>query len=671
MYKEQYFNNPNNYITQEEKAWIAGYCKEYWSEEADHIIKIADDVSAKSFLFDLRWDMERTYVPVQFDKEVIWDYMPGDDQEFIFQFNRHQYFICLSQAYAMTKDERYAETYASLLDSWIKSNPLTEETKKTTWRSIEAGIRGETWVKSMGYFKDSPAIDDQLMKSFMDCLTSHAEYLMTTYKYFQIKSNWGVIENRGLMEIALALPETDRTKEYLKAALEHLTEEIKVQITDDGVQWEQSPMYHNEVFHCYLEVMRLSRSYEIELPKSMTERILKMAYANLSIKKPNHCQPMQGDSDETDIRDLLTQSAWLFYDPVLKYGAYPRMDYDGAWDFLRAGVEGYEKLQPQRPEFTDCLMKENGNLYLRSGWDENADYFHFRCGFLGGGHGHSDKLHVDMVFAGEDILMDTGRYHYVTGEKRTWFKSALGHNVPLVDGKDYLICRDAWGVDKRSAAYLEGYKKKDGFTYIQGSHCGYLNAGEANVFITRKVVAIDTSLYVIMDEFFTNETHTFQQMYHFNNQGEVSLKGQTARYFGAKAEAEVTVVTDCAIDLSDSRLSRNYNQMETGKQLLAGIKKQGFASILTVISGGPRGEYQAPAIESLPVSASAAGTPVEAANAEALSIKWKGKNYVIIIAHRDIADSCDLLSAGGVKGLGSVIAFDTDKEKVGGTVLHW
>ena len=174
---------------------------------------------------------------------------------------------------------------------------------------IEAGIRAETWVKAMGYFKDSPSVDDRLVKAYMDCLTVHAEYLMTTYKHFQIKSNWGVIENRGLMEIALALPISDWTREYLDAALMRLSEEIEVQIADDGVHWEQSPMYHNEVFHCYLEVMRLAKRYGIKLSRKRMEKVRQMAYANAAWKKPNHCQPMQGDSDETDIRDLLTQSA--------------------------------------------------------------------------------------------------------------------------------------------------------------------------------------------------------------------------------------------------------------------------------------------------------------------------------------------------------------------------
>jgi len=260
----------------------------------------------------------------------------------------------------------------------------------------------------------------------------------------------------------------------------------------------------------------------------------------------------------------------------------------------------------------------------------------------------------------------------VPGETRTWLKSALGHNVPLIDNRDYLKCRDAWGVDQMSAAYFCSYKKKAGYRYIQGSHGGYLNGNEGNVWITRKVVAIDTDLYLIADEFFSGEKHTYQQLFHFNNQGKVSRSGRTVRYTGSRTDGELTVLTEgCEMKLSDGWISRNYNQMETGRQLLTGKEADGFSSIITVVSGGEKSKYKSPELSLLPVFGADPSVPLDPSDAEAVSISWKGKNYVVILAHRDIGDSCDLLTAGGVKGLGTVIVFDTEKQKVGGTVLHW
>ena len=74
-------------------------------EEAEHVLRTADAVRRHSFLFDMEWDMERTYEPLEFGDCVDWEYRPGDDPEFTWQFNRHRFLICLGQAYLMTGDE--------------------------------------------------------------------------------------------------------------------------------------------------------------------------------------------------------------------------------------------------------------------------------------------------------------------------------------------------------------------------------------------------------------------------------------------------------------------------------------------------------------------------------------------------------------------------------------
>ena len=78
--------------------------------------------------------------------------MPEGDPEFIYQFNRHRYWICLGQAYALTGDGKYARCFVNQLYSWLEDNPINQGDKEHTWRTIEAGIRGENWVKAMEYF---------------------------------------------------------------------------------------------------------------------------------------------------------------------------------------------------------------------------------------------------------------------------------------------------------------------------------------------------------------------------------------------------------------------------------------------------------------------------------------------------------------------------------------
>lgn len=42
--------------------------------------------------------------------------MPADDPEFVWQFNRHRFFMTLGQAYQMTGDEKYARAFMEIAE---------------------------------------------------------------------------------------------------------------------------------------------------------------------------------------------------------------------------------------------------------------------------------------------------------------------------------------------------------------------------------------------------------------------------------------------------------------------------------------------------------------------------------------------------------------------------
>ena len=55
--------------------------------------------------------------------------------------NRHRYWICLGQAYALTGDETYAECFVNQLTDWIEKEPWRKDAADTTWRTLDAGLR--------------------------------------------------------------------------------------------------------------------------------------------------------------------------------------------------------------------------------------------------------------------------------------------------------------------------------------------------------------------------------------------------------------------------------------------------------------------------------------------------------------------------------------------------
>lgn len=97
--------------------------------------------------------MEKTNEPIVFPDAIDWLAQPGDDQEFVYAFNRMRFWITLGQAYLLTGNEKYANSFTLQLKSWVSTVKRKDPSCAKAWRTIEAGIRMEYWMKAIRYFK--------------------------------------------------------------------------------------------------------------------------------------------------------------------------------------------------------------------------------------------------------------------------------------------------------------------------------------------------------------------------------------------------------------------------------------------------------------------------------------------------------------------------------------
>ena len=117
-----------------------------------------------------------------------------------------------------------------LLMDFIDHVKRTSETEQTTWRILEVGIRGENWVKALRYFKDSPLMTDERAEKIECCLREHGEYIIQMHSPYRYISNWGVMENHGLFEIGIQMPDQETRDRFTSIALERLETEAAMQI---------------------------------------------------------------------------------------------------------------------------------------------------------------------------------------------------------------------------------------------------------------------------------------------------------------------------------------------------------------------------------------------------------------------------------------------------------
>lgn len=662
-------NNEDNYklnLPDIDYEKVASYCKENYIEEVKEVIETADNICNKNFIFNLNWDMEQTHKVVHFENDIDWEYCPEDDPEWIFALNRHRYWICLGQAYYLTGNDKYAATFVVQLCHWIDNVKLNDTTKNTTWRSIEAGLRMEYWIKAFNYFKDSDYMTADIVEKFTNSLREHGEYLLLKNVPFSTISNWGVIENHGLFEVGIVL----FNDEYVEVAKKRLEEEISMQVLDDGVHWEQSPMYHNEVLNCFLDVIYMGQENSVSFTEDFIKKARKMAVVNVSWKKSNHKEFMQGDSDDFDLRDVLTRSGYIFNDGVLKFTGYKKMDFNNVWEFGYKSVEQYEQIKAKEPDFISRSLEATGNHYLRSSWEEDCNLLHFSCGRVGGGHGHCEKLHIDLMANGEDVLMDSGRFTYVDNDIRHKLKGAIGHNTIVVDDTDFMTMTDSWGFSKLAMPVKQKSYISDKYDFIQGGHLGYIHQG---VFVNRKIIFIKPDIYVVSDEMYTGDSHKYNQYFHFNNYGKVEIneKKSCISYKGEKSNVVMQFFDNITMGKISTNISRLYNKLEENFTVKTEFSDEKSCFRTFVIDINSVGADSKSIIEKVAVESVGDIIGHNHEMIEAIKIKKNNKEYIVFIAHEETFSNVNLFKTEECNMLGNVVVVEKDGDVSTRTVLNW
>jgi hypothetical protein len=111
---------------------------------------------------------------------------------------------------------------------------------------------------------------------------------------------------------------------------------------------------------------------------------------------------------------------------------------DAMWIFGRAGWELWERLEGR------SLASIGSRAFRDAGWyvlRRQSDYCLVSCGPNGlrgrGGHAHNDKLSIELVMDGRDVVVDPGAYLYTSDpDQRNRFRATGSHNTVQVEGRE-------------------------------------------------------------------------------------------------------------------------------------------------------------------------------------------------------------------------------------------
>src|SRR6266508_1723441 len=445
----------------------------------------------------------------------------GDvDVKFVWEASRFSMVYTLVRAYASTRDQRFAEAFWKLIQSWAESNPPN---MGPNWMDgQEAALRLMAWMFGFYAFMDSPAATPEWIAHFTVMVAAHAERIFQNIDYaISTHSNHTISEAFGLWLIGILFPELKDAEKYFALGRKFLEQEATAQIFPDCSYSMYSLNYHRFILHIYLCAIRLAELNGSPFSESLMQRVAKSIDFLYQLIDPETGQmPVYGSNDGALVLPL-NNCDFTDYRPLLQLGSYLMKKQflfePGAWDedifwlcseqmLSRAERTLSERQRDEveveagaglRVKQTETSFPDGGNYLLRN---TNSKAI-IRCTDYRSRPSHADQLHVDLWIHGQNIACDAGTNLY-SGEGiwRNGLAHTAVHNTVTVDHLDQMkmVSRFTW------TNWAKGKVLQHNENLWQGENDGY-----KPVTHKRTVMALENDRWLVVDHLNDARSHHY------------------------------------------------------------------------------------------------------------------------------------------------------------------
>ena len=457
----------------------------------------------------------------------------GVDIKFLWEVNRHLWWVPLAQQYAISGDHHYLAALQRLLESWLDACPYA---RGPNWSSpVEHGIRLINWsivwhlIGGEGSVMFDGDAGHALRARWLDCIYQHIRFARDNYSFYSSADNHLIGEAAGVYVAALTWDRWPEVRRLRIEAQRVLERETQLQCSADGVNLEQALCYHKFSLQFLLASGLCARANGDDFSAAFWSRIEAATTFLASMTDCAGHVPSIGDSDDGEVWRLAWGSDFNSYRSIVAIGAalFQRAD-------LQAKAEsGHEGVDPQLPWLAGLSATSAGpearsklptrferGGYVILGEDLHAeDEFRvtFDCGALGynriAGHGHADALSVLVSWGGIPLLVDPGTYCYnASPEYRHFFRGTHAHNTLVVDGEDQseYVASFLWLRDVSSTLVRDDASREDS---IHAFHDGYRRLADP-VTHHRRVSLGNRGGLVVEDWIECQQAHDIELLWH-------------------------------------------------------------------------------------------------------------------------------------------------------------
>ncbi|HEM4168324.1 alginate lyase family protein [Streptococcus suis] len=585
------------------------------------------------FIFEDNWDMEPCSVGYHL-APLDWTADCHGDEEWTFMLNRQEYLWKLVLAYLVEKASRYMEQVKRFIFSWIEQ--VTDwHPKRTSSRTLDTAIRCLSWLNILPFLIDWGGLSEDEYKKLLASIQQQLLYLRRHYRAKDRLSNWGIFQTGAMLLAYTYIGDQVDLEELHHFAHQEIKEQIQTQILEDGTQFEQSFLYHVEVYKLLLELAFLLPAYR----KKWTPVLKKMADYVLQMTGPDGKSVALGDSDVHCTSDILQMTAIFFEDSTYLVDD-SKLDLGVLFLVGENGLRVFEHLTAQPRSSGGQHFSESGHSVVKEG----DSYLCFKAGPMGSAHSHSDQNSLCFYNKGQPIIIDSGRFSYRECEERYLLKSAWAHSTCILDGYSPEQIKGSWEYDTYPQFISHSYKSFEHCHWMQGVYQAKTSQG-LPYWHKRQVLMVGGDLLLIVDSVDCSGQHELTCQLILDERVKI----------GEEQLNDLRLYSQKDFEIQKTVCSPRYNQLVETNKL---VKKESFRDRLvtfTLLAD------EAIRVKQLPVYQTDYHL-IE--SGLAFSCQGKGLNILLVVSDNDICKGEKLLQVAGYKLRGKCLVVDRDKRQV-------
>ncbi len=258
-------------------------------------------------------------------KEDYFNFPKGVDIKVPWEIARFHQGITLAKAYLLSGDEKFVEHFIFLLKNFNKNNKFCVGVNWVC--TTEIAIRLINIVYTFAILIESPLITSEIIALFLETVLYHSVFIENNLDYKKERDYGYLCSIFALALTGITLKETSYGKKNIKFAKSSFEQEIRNQINNDGISYEQSVLFHPFILRIfYLAKIGLNKIGE-KFSAGFEERLKKMFEVQAAYLREDNSIPAVGDipssfavkfNQNNNYSDTLAVGAFIYDDGNFK-----------------------------------------------------------------------------------------------------------------------------------------------------------------------------------------------------------------------------------------------------------------------------------------------------------------------------------------------------------------